>query len=319
MKFTAIVALAVITSLAPAGARAQQAPQSAPGGLEITGDIVGAIGSAANEYTYAYGDFDITTGNTRGLGFSLGFEGYRFGGSSTRGRAALYPAVSYTFANGGRLSLGVPRPATDRDGRLLPDPHFAYSRRLDIGTNAALRQSFLGVVYRDNPDLSIYGLRYDGSAGPLSYALSYHRSDNGAGSETDHYALAMSRSFAGPASLPDARAYIAVEHLESSGSYTIYTIGAEAAGPRLTGGLSYSYWDDSSNTSIIEARADYAITGNLGARLSLMRADFGSSDYTFYGLGLEYRLRENIRLHASVIDSDTSADAIWELGLAWKF
>ncbi len=320
MKLSALLILSAL--LLPSVAQAQAIPE---GGIRITGEITGAHArSDSFDISYAFGSIDLFTPRDQGLRFSLGIDAVRYVSGVTSGRAALYPAASYGFGNGGRLSFGIPRSASDRDGRLLPDNTFAYSRQLDITPLSILfRQSITAAVYL-NSSTDIYGLRYDGDAGALSYAVSYHHLVPDSGDRENAYALALSRSVTGPGSLPEARVYLAIEHLDldSSNRVTSYMIGAEASGERLAGGLNYTKAKITGlvvpEISTIETWADYAFSDRFSTRLSLLRISPPIND-TYYGIGLKYTPRENISLHASMLGSDSSANTQWELGLTWEF
>jgi hypothetical protein len=91
---------------------------------------------------------------------------------------AVFPAVSYTFGNGGKVSVGMPRPAYDEYATFKMNELSDLIGTVNIAANGkSLVTTFLTTTDVEN----VYGLRYDGTAGPVQFALSYHQDEDGDG------------------------------------------------------------------------------------------------------------------------------------------
>jgi hypothetical protein len=124
--------------------------------------------------TYFSTDSDIAWSNGT-FGVELGLIAFA---DEEENATAVFPTISYTFGNGGKVSVGMPRPAYDEYATFKMN---GLSDLLGTSNIAANGKSLVTTFLTLSDVENVYGLRYDGAAGAVKYALSYHQDEDGDG------------------------------------------------------------------------------------------------------------------------------------------
>lgn len=252
-----------------------------------------------------------------GFGFEVGAFAYdqSAAGSTMRGHRFYAAATLGLF--GGRLSIGAPRSAAEGfDDLRLPGDSLSVA--LGLGPMAGtLSYATVFSALAENP---IVGLRYERSAGPLSYAVSAGRLAIGM-FHANTYALGIARTFG------QTRVYGSYERTDLPiGRYVTAVLGFNTA---VTSPLSsLGALDLGGAVSRVEAGTNRSRTVSLYATahpvdrlaVTLGVANLvvsGGSDTTMVGLDAGWDAWRGVAVHAGVLHAQ-GVD-IYSLGLRRNF
>ena len=307
--------LAAASSFAQAGT----VPSQSAGGLYLHGYAGAGYYDYQGSGSGSFYRMDIDTGlrpaSGLGFGFNLGIEAF---GTESRHDSALYPTVSYGTGIG-TFSVGVPRFLMDGD--YLPEYHFANTSFIEGSPDffRILWGSASGARYLSATDDTPYGLRYDGVFGQTKVGLAYNRFDT---VSTDVYSAAFRHEMGGFGRFSKLAVFGGVENIHSSGSATVYRVGAEADSDRMSAGILYTFADASgSNLSGGTVYTNYKIGKNLMLNGALAHVELFGSVITMAGVGAEYRfLHDRAYAKASVLRADQSgAKTVLEASVGVQF
>ena len=255
-----------------------------------------------------------------GFGLSLGIDGY---GGSIAQDVALHPALEYS-ASLGTVSIGAPRSVVDRG--YLPTFTIGNSSFADM-EYFAFSRSAVSQFNMSNSNIP-YGIRYDGAIGQTKIGFSAHKLNNDS-SPGNSYSLALSRhldtnTLLGSLHLSAARERFS---LENGYYHTAHHIGIEAVNGRTTLGLLYKEDGIVFHYETLVAYVQHNLRDTLTLTASFGRIDnpYSSllsflSAYNYYGVGLEYTLKSNAYLKASITDASINPNGpSAELMMGWKF
>lgn len=267
------------------------------------------------DLTFGYaGEGDSALG---GIGFEVGAFAYDQSASGSTMRGHRFYAAATMGLFGGRLSVGAPRSAAEGfDDLRLPGDSLSVALGLGPMTGT-LSYATVFSALAENP---ILGLRYERSAGPLSYAVSAGRLSIGM-FHADTYALGIAREFG------QTRVFGSYERTDLPiGHYATAVLGFSST---LTSPLSsFGALDLGGAISQVEAGTNESRTVSLYATahpverlaLSLGVANLavkGATDTTMLGVDAAWDLWRGVALHAGVLHAQGTE--IYAVGLRRNF
>ena len=315
MKTVLKTSIAALLSFVAAPALAQDAGSSGfdPYGYISLNYLDSTGGSSGSGMTYgaARGGFRWDFGGNFGVDY--GVFGY---GDENESAFAHYLALAYTFGDL-RLSVGAPVPAFDTYGK------FRISRQLPLydiflGPYTGSYLSYIDLQSSaSSSDQHTYGLRADGIAGGLSYAVSIH----GITDVDDVFGLSSSAQYElqDGLTVTGGLEYISVP--SGNDDLTKVKLGVSKDFGQFDAALILSNLSGlGTNVTFYELSGSYDINDkfNIGASY------FGANETT--GLNLvaidaSYKFYANASLTASVAQStdSSSSDPLYNIGLRYDF
>jgi len=249
------------------------------------------------------------------LGFSLGFDGAKEGGSGTISAGVFYPAAVIEFGENHKVSLGAPRSVMNRG--YIPTTVFALNSRLDLILSPVTDSmvSYLALAGDYHP----YGIRYDTAIGQTRVGASYNQI-NDSGLNADFYALAFSRNLAASGRRPELDFFGGIEHISSAGvRENNYTIGLEASFEKLDIGLRFNERNMPVNTLATEIYGRMQFNHALSSSASVINIDGSGSNTTIYGISVEYQFVNDTHINAGVSDGNNGTPRMLDLSVGWRF
>ena len=222
---------------------------------------------------------------------------------------ALFPTLSYTFGNGGKISVGMPRAAYDQYAAFKMNELSDLIGTANIGANGkSLVTTFLTLSDVEN----VYGLRYDGAAGPVQFALSYHQDEEGDGA------------------LFSSSAAWTKDALTISGGLENYNFGGSDGGNIVKLRGDYDWGKFAAGLGVIsiipegddgEEVYEASLTWKPTDQISLTgvyanQALFGEN---LYGVTGSYSFAENASVKLSAFKPSETADTAFEIGVRYAF
>ena len=306
MKPQKVATIATLVSLVGLGAAQAQSSNS----LQFSGDIEAGYGiSGSNGFGLGSADFTLTGPISGNLGFSIGLEAVLIDASFG---SQPYFSLDYRMANG-TLSFGAPRFALDKH----------LSRGRGLGGMKALNTSELGLIggsasfarillMQASDDVAL-GVRYDGTAGNLSYSASAHYAiDFSGGGGVGIYQLGMTWE-QGPIAV-----FGGAEYIGTGAGVTGLNLGAEyTTGPLKLGARV-------SNISGFGGAAQTSYGGwaaySVGQNLELTASVLGAGSTNMGGLSAKYSLSNGLYITGGVLASlSGSGNVISNIGAGFKF
>ena len=261
------------------------------------------LGSGSDGEALLFTDSELswTTGT---FGFDVGVVG---GASSGGGEAAFFGGFTYTFGNGDKLTLGAPRAAFDEHAQFKLGELSTFVRIMPfISGNSLITSAQLL-----SDDLVVYGVRYDGAAGALDYAISLHQEEDGQAS-----AFSSSASYAmGTGAVSGGLEYIDIDGVDAITEVKLRYDGRANQFGYGAGVMSIS--SGGSSEEVYEIYGSYLPNDQL--ELTATATFLGSGGDAIYGLGASYAFNENTKLRASAMSSNDFSDAAYEVGVRFEF
>ena len=298
-RSSAPLAAALVTALA--------APVAAPAQTLSFGGVVAAdhINTGGTGRTLGYVDLTVAANpaGDGGFGFEAGVWGYA-GSPGVTSRGMGFAAVTYGLG-GGRLHVGAPRPG-------------AYGFNTNpVITGAVAALSELGATTGQVPYTTVFsaairrpilGLRYDRSAGALSYAVSLGRLMDTPAVNAISFGIAHQGA--------TTRVFATVERFwNSGGQVTTAVVGGSARiSDRIEVGGSLSHLTAGAGSTWASA----FVTAQVNDRLSVTASALGRSGTRTVALNAAYDVWNGVTLNAGVGHSSGSG-SLWTIGLSRRF
>jgi hypothetical protein len=234
---------------------------------------------------------------------------------------ALYAALTYTFGDGHKLSIGSPRPAYEAYDGFAQTDYFGTGSGFGgfVGTTSVLTSQ---KMFFDSLPYSILGVRYDGRVGLADVAASLHGSPDGAG-----YLLSSSAEMELGAGVLAG----GVEHLNVDDSrLTAFKVhyGRTYGQFDLSTGLVLTDVNLPGSTfdqkvALIELAADYRFDERWSAGVLLIQAkawtDSGSGTLSLTGARGRYAFGNGLSAEALVFDASGGGVTQFNLNLRYDF
>lgn len=281
------------------------APMAAAQGAGLTFEPSGRLSFGASDRVtgadiFLYGDATLRlSSDALPLGIEVGAYGLADALDTPH---ETYAAVTWDLAGGGRVSLGVPRPAYDGFAVSALEtqfPSLAVARSggsRSLATTGAMFGNFLP-----------YGARYDQTRGDLRLALSVHEVTN------------FDRTIAGFGAAYDLGDWTvsgAVEIAWGSSTDVAVKIRAEGGSGPVTGGVGIFAPGTVGGPELIEGFAAFQPMDRVTLS-GVVQAPLDGSDPTG-GITARYDIRKDLSVTAGVL-SDAGSQAAFSAHLDWNF
>jgi len=214
-----------------------------------------------------------------------------------------YGTVTYDFAGGGRLAIGVPRPAYDSFAASAFETQFPLLGAARVGTTRSL--ATFGAMYAH---FLPYGVRFQNETGNLRYAASVHSVPN------QNTTIA---GFGAAWPMGDWVLEGAVEVSWGKSTEVAGKLQAHGKVGRLSGGLGLYLPGTVGNPDAVEVFASYAPYDRVTVSGVLQVPLDGATDPSA-GLSLRYGISSALSASAGVM-TDAGANPAFSVFLDWTF
>jgi len=276
------------------------------GDWTVDGDI-GAYYQTEGAYSrgLATSDLDLRY-DFGGFGVAISAISYALEGYAS---TSLYGGGTYTFGNGGRITVGAPRSAYDGYGASAvgrSDAGLALSSQLGGGIGILTQFSM-------NGNLDDYGIRYDSASdGVFSYSGSYHHVDDigedvlALGARYESGAFVVSGGFERVGLDNDVNQ---AAKLQASYSFGQFEVGAYLSQAKFLGST-FNYKEVSGLYHPTDRWALGLAYGEVNTGLSGARLTMGSVDY---------EIVDHVSATLGVTKFDYSPDVSYQMGVKFTF
>jgi hypothetical protein len=281
-------------------------------GFTLTGDVEleYATDASGDDGTNAFADVTLgwrsQAGGSIGFGFDLdvvGFEDLDFGSSASAFMGGLVLTTGF-----GEFTVGNPRPLL---ATMIDTPSIGGLRIYDMQLQS-LTGSTLELLELTS-DASFYGASFKGTAGALTYGVSYHTIEEADGVRIFELAATYQ--------LGKTLIQAAVESVDFGiGEIDKQMLGATYADDRWSAGLLLTSLSQSgTKVTTIKVFGDYEVSDAFKLGAQAVQIEVGGESDTIYGLTGEYGFGSGGFAELGAVESTGGGDAIYSASIGYRF